>query len=1210
MAGIRTNIAPRNVDGPSLVAAASGLMLLPENASRLVRLHRLAALGVALRDDGDPPMSPSAVRSMLKKDDIGGQNILMQEDPYSEVLIQSISFIGGPYLVSAGSGEHTVADLESLIAATFREPSMPNELRGPARQLIQGLLTVSDLVLRRAGLARGTWPEGSARSPVYVPGATRLRELTEATFISNDELDAHGDWLRMVVDTFAVDPGQLVAPCADDLTDDRLYESPFLRLANGYRVVLPLDLAITIRFHLLRFALQAGRLEELGKRLRRAALARFMRLLPSGTASTVLEESQLLTRYLIKIDGKRDVHLIVATDPLVDWQLEVWGSYDTQPALARVAELISPTSRRAYSSAEELLHLVITDSPGRGAFWGVPNVHEADPMLIARSDDLEVILHQESDGLLGLLLFGQAVDKRHGQSMSTGILDEFSSYGDHEKSFYFSDDRPPTFTLFQPGDGLFPRRKYSVETDRHGVIPPIPKPHILQARRRYERDAPEIFLIEPDTSYVGYVVELDDHAVFITVERAGAGFVGVELELLECVAYWVRECAIRTDARPRNRVTELVLALSNPDSWKRFGDWKTTDPAVRASPQPNGSVLEFTETFVELLQEPANTAERELVTVLLSNVFGIDRAQLAAALDSVAPLGPKRMLNLFNQNSSPDMMAERLPRPLTGHDQVTAQLLDHVGEWLRSPIGGAYSTGPLAGQRRVDALNAAVRHVFEQLEQEMARYDHRMLLDFLVAQNESLVHDARFNSIMLRSRLACFGAQSDTVTDLVQHRKESATAQRANRFLIEYVAAQPPPGTRTIEVLDYYRLLAMANEIIQRATTSDFLKYRLADFEVSILDSGRLGVSRDEPVTVAIETYAANSGMRSVRSALEWEARENDDDFDVLSFIAHSEKAMRAEFGFTLAEFREVCGGLLDLATADQVTRLERSVAVSGIASRRDATTDVVSAVLSRITLTRRPSFLEIGPDAYPWRFNRDMSYVRRPLILQGDELVFGFRSIYRLGPYWVDNLLSGRLQGRATTVEMQRCISEARRKIQDAFARSVSARLERVGMTTRLSVKKIGRHRIVDESGNDLGDVDVLAVHPASRSVVAVEAKDFEIARTPAEIAHELEKLFLGTRGKRPTIDLHRRRVDWLREHLDDVVPSFGVENRDGPWRVIGAVVTSDPLITPLVSSSMLPVIPYDDLDLDTLSLTPARVKYPGKTPAKRSTQRRHTRR
>lgn len=38
--------------------------------------------------------------------------------------------------------------------------------------------------------------------------------------------------------------------------------------------------------------------------------------------------------------------------------------------------------------------------------------------------------------------------------------------------------------------------------------------------------------------------------------------------------------------------------------------------------------------------------------------------------------------------------------------------------------------------------------------------------------------------------------------------------------------------------------------------------------------------------------------------------------------------------------------------------------------------------------------------------------------------------------------------------------------------------------------------------------------------------------------------------------------------------------------WRVIGLVVTSDPLLTPLVATSRLPVIAIEDLDMKTLRL------------------------
>lgn len=49
-----------------------------------------------------------------------------------------------------------------------------------------------------------------------VPSAARLDELARAAFLSHDDLEAHGAWLQMVVDTFALDPGELTDPCSGD----------------------------------------------------------------------------------------------------------------------------------------------------------------------------------------------------------------------------------------------------------------------------------------------------------------------------------------------------------------------------------------------------------------------------------------------------------------------------------------------------------------------------------------------------------------------------------------------------------------------------------------------------------------------------------------------------------------------------------------------------------------------------------------------------------------------------------------------------------------------------------------------------------------------------------------------------------------------------------------------------------------------------------
>lgn len=1179
--------APPNVGGSAIARAASGLALLPSNASRLVRLHRLAALGMALADDSLKPLSSSAVRALLKRDDIGGGGILHLEDPYSEILIQSISFYGGEYLVSPGSGEYTVSDVENLADAAFRADWMPKDLRGPVRQLIQGLLVVSNLVLTRAGLTRGTRPGRDPRTLMDVPSAARLDDLAQAAFLSHDDLEAHGAWLQMVVDTFALDPGQLTNPCSGDFMEERLIETPFLRLPDGYQVVVPLELLLTVRHHLLRFTYQEDQLEELGKRYRAAALRRVERQLPHEAPRQSLSQERSMNRYLFSIDSATDLHVIVATDHLVDWSpYHAWGMYDTRGALARIEHLIQPEVRSTYSTAESLLHLVITDSPGRSAFWGVPNVDGADPVLMARADDLEVMLHREADGALGLMYFAEAIERRPGGSMTTNILDEYSTYEENEKSFYF-DNSVPAFTVFEVGDGYFEREKFFEETDRHGVEAPVEGRPMVQATRRYNRDAPEIFIVDPSPSFIGYVVEVGANEVFVSPDPSDEPLPDVTAALLESVAFWIRECIIIGGLRPRSLRSHIIVSPGPASIWSRLGDGPTSGRAVTSETVAGTITFRFTDLFVAQLHEESNVAERQLVEVLLTELFTVQTDDVMAMVDLVAPLGPKRMLNAFNENNAPDMRAEQLPPPLTGHDQVTAQILDELGDWLRDPQGAGVTVGPLTGPDRSAVLNKAVAYLFQRMEAQIAPYDQRALLDYLVAQNEALVHFAKYNERMLRSRLACFGVNAETTKELVKHRSDSASASRANRFLIEYVAAQPPQGGRLPTTRGYDQLLGLAKEIIERGTASDFLHFDLADFEVSILESGRLGMNRDEPVDAAMKAYVAASGARAIQSATD--PLPGDTSAPTQDVVNGSVDAMRSEYGFTLPDLREVCGGLLDIGTADQVTRVTRADASSLIAGARNIHPDLVNTVLNAITLTPRDEFMSIGPDALPWRFNRDMSYVRRPLVLQGDELVFGFRSILGTGPYWLSGITSGRLQANARTQSMKAYISHARGRINHKYAVDVAERLRGLGLTAKLAVNKIGGMRITDPDRLDLGDIDVLAWHPTTRTILAVEAKDFEVARTPAEMSHEIVKLFLGKQGKkieRSTVDKHARRIGWLRANLADVLAHMGADARPAECSVIGIIVTSEPLVTPLVTSSTIPVIAFADVRLDTLGI------------------------
>jgi hypothetical protein len=85
--------------------------------------------------------------------------------------------------------------------------------------------------------------------------------------------------------------------------------------------------------------------------------------------------------------------------------------------------------------------------------------------------------------------------------------------------------------------------------------------------------------------------------------------------------------------------------------------------------------------------------------------------------------------------------------------------------------------------------------------------------------------------------------------------------------------------------------------------------------------------------------------------------------------------------------------------------------------------------------------------------------------------------------------------------------------------------------LRVRVRAKKFGGKRIAGERNQDLGDIDVLCLNVTTKTVWVLETKDFEVARTPAEVENEVTKMLVGEMA---TVVLHKRREAWVRTNLD----------------------------------------------------------------------------
>jgi hypothetical protein len=136
------------------------------------------------------------------------------------------------------------------------------------------------------------------------------------------------------------------------------------------------------------------------------------------------------------------------------------------------------------------------------------------------------------------------------------------------------------------------------------------------------------------------------------------------------------------------------------------------------------------------------------------------------------------------------------------------------------------------------------------------------------------------------------------------------------------------------------------------------------------------------------------------------------------------------------------------------------------------------------------------------------------------------------------------------------------------------------LGSIVRRRVKKFGPSRIRDGSGADLGDIDILVLDRRRKHLLALETKRLEIARTPAELAHQLEGIFRGSGGRPAAVERHLRRTAWLRQHMRQVLESFEFDPRDHTrWKVEPLLVLDHQAFTPYLVNVGVKVITYREL-------------------------------
>lgn len=1176
------------VDGPSLVAAASALQLLVENAHYGLRLKRLVAVALRLPDrPRAPKLSPSKIRKLLADPFISGSSVRIQEDPFEGIYVIEVPYAAGSRRVIEGTALGSVRVASSLIKSVLdsNSPALPPEYVFQVKSLSNFLLGISENICEKAGLPRNAVTLEKERN-VRVPSAAKIVELSRIVQFQGSELwrDVSAPERKFLSGVLVHSSQEVPAWKEGEFLDENPILRPFVEFGDCITLSSPGDLAACIRHLIISLSYEWNCSEILATSLSAVAFQETQRLLRPffGASAKAADPSAPVQHIVAPFDTDKTLDVICLVDDLTHYDrssiFQPWDSTD-------FSEQIHDIFESGDSVPAKTLRIVVYQGVGRDLAFGLLHSEEPAPTLFVTLEELELILQAPRTDHLTLWYFAQA---RAQLEITTEIhsfskVDEFAHYRDRQDSFYFGDGPKPDLVSVESGSAQPFRLEILKNLDMHYVTDPF-KGSLVEVCAIHGSDSSPIYA--PSGSQgTTLVVKNKSIEVWVRSHQSVQGY-----DPIEAVAFWWWQLLDSSpeiadtfaDEKKMIRVeimshTDESVSKDNANPWveSHIPKQGTLQLAFRIPPSPAPD-------------SPPNFYDRLIVASLLQTIAAwvpemTNKTSLGALLERIAPSGPKKMINFYQEGLQTIISPGDLPKARRVVSAATGFALDSLGEHLWEELG--LHPGPIANNERTKVLNKSVMWLTDQLSETIQDLDPTDLLETLVLRDEALTAETSRNRLQLRSLTACFGAQSNLVVESQEQLSRSTGSALASRFIIEYVTGLPARGDLPLTTERYDRMLSLALEIINKGMLSDAIKHNISNTQISILGSRRLGLDVDsdryhqaltEYETVRATT-ALDSPMNRVHPATPHSAVTVDEKADALAF---------REFGFSFTNLADACSRIIELGdeevTSDVIV-LRQVKVVDDLAATLGWDKTQVSNLLNAISLEARAAttaeYWKEGWKVFPWRFNRELSYLRRPIIrVQREDdvvLVIGRRRIWQTPVFWFEQFHTGRLQ--ATTAEMKAELQRNRNAKGRAFEALVSDHMREAGLTRlRTGLKKVGKYDFRNIEGRDIGDIDAIGIDETNKKIYVVEAKDFEVARTPAELSNEIQNLLVGDKSALVRLG---QRADWVRNHVSPTLTELGMTSAQGKWQVCPLIVVDERLLSAHISEAEVPILEASEL-------------------------------
>lgn len=1181
------------------------LQLNPANHGKNLRFIHLEQLAISSMDKGNVYPNLKTFKCLIDEE----YPYDMMEDIPINMFCERVVFFGGNYLFFPGLSTHCSELFRTMTESIYhRKGQLPKAFKEEVYQGVTLLLELGSLFAARSGIKTMLRGNDNPRENIVdttSPISFAIPKEMMTKLINNNKLD------ESILDNFLLnkDNSQILTNNPERIP---ILYKPLLEHDEHFYFIGVTNQGCAINNFILKTAIKHNCINEVVELTQNNIWNRIglscinlMRWTPMEFDSFLPDDAHY-NECLFRIDINWVAYLCYVKDTASDVPMD--GA--ECPCFWNVSERLKKTIKAIRSNEQtkefHIFTFVLYSSMGEPFAMQINNQMETDYLEYLSAFDFLQLVQTEKWDNMSLVRYARTKAKTEAlKHCGNQPLDCYYLYKSKGDSFYISDESKSNIIHIEPNSGC----ELIFESKELLNFHAIPM-HIYDNRIGYipvQRDINYDSIYKPlDESINAKCCESFSIPIWIKCfqsETDGENPSSITETIITAIAFWIDRLKPAIEDRISDCYSspvEIELSFDEETLSDKDIHYDEIQPAkngiITVDKTETGITVHFNSDFIRGFLGADNAHERLMMKGILSVMLGIAEERIQYILDKFMPLGQAKMILMTEASNSPLSYPLWLHSPIFIHGASRQLLFDFFPQWMNEK--GEDFIGKLNDViQKEKFLHVGVDVLLERLDCLIRNFDSYTLLKHLINNHETLIFQREQNKMLHPAQILCFGDNKEKREKFLENERQLSDSSLATRALIEYVSAtQGTTGQEKAGIDDIEYMLTLMCEVIHLGGICDAIHLNVSDHIIEKLPSGRYGIY-DNNFNDSISGFASARSVESVNIQVEnlgckMERMGNlkpdpnyvdDSEFDEI------DDAFLVDWGISYRAILQILYACYLLATRYKrsVLELRENEFVETIIELcSDLDAETIKKGLEHLALTKRNGYLTPpagmdGKEIYPWIYNRELSYLRRPIIKwqtpNGCILVLGFRSCIMAGLQLTDLLYSGRL--RNVGKKLKKLLGKFESAKGSAFNEDVRKWLKEHTALKIWEYEVTMKPKGVLVTQIDLGDIDILAYDTENNIVYSIECKNTNTAKNVREMKKEMDD-YLGRDGKtqRALVSKHMRRHQWL---LNNIVKVREFVKAQTNPTIKSVMLTSEVIPTSYLrkKETPLPILNFHDL-------------------------------